>query len=241
VQRKFADDRPSRFPHIHRAKFPIEQDPRNPGDTTTHLVHTGPEIPDSIPSGLPIRESADFSSAIDQIEGDVDPVTLSTFTEEGTPNTTVNGDGTVTIITPDDAYPAWQLGGGNHLDSAIGWTWETRFRIDSANTANKGVWEIFLRDNDNGALAATRIHFPDPVRKGHVHEKCLLSRSGGLQAAGGKGGLFFRAVFPGNFRAPPVRSTALSALWNRSAAKMVGHFGIGNPADKAPLLIGSRA
>ena len=126
--------------------------------TFTLPTVTGPEIPATLPSSLPIRESSTFSSGISQIEGDVDPVTLTTFSAAGTPNTTVNGDGTVTIVTPSNAYPAWQLGGSNELDSATGWTWETRMRIDSANVANKGVFEIFLRDNDSG-LAATRIHF----------------------------------------------------------------------------------
>jgi hypothetical protein len=108
------------------------------------------------------RDSADFTGSIDQIEGDTDPVTLASFGAHptyGAPTTTLNGDGTVTITTPGDSYPVWDLAvANNHLDSATGWTWETRFRIDSANVPNRGVWEIFLRDNDSG-LAATRIHF----------------------------------------------------------------------------------
>ena len=126
--------------------------------TFTLPTVTGPAIPGVIPSELPARDSADFAGGIDPIEGDVDPTTLASFQEEGRPNTTVNDDGTLTMITPADAYPAWKLAPGDYLDSATGWTWETRFRIEAANDPDRGVWEIFLRDNDNG-LAATRIHF----------------------------------------------------------------------------------
>jgi hypothetical protein len=63
------------------------------------------------------------------------------------------------MTTPSDNFPVWNLLVENdYLDSAIGWTWETRFQIDSANDPNRGVWEIFLRDNESG-FSGTRIHF----------------------------------------------------------------------------------
>ena len=108
-----------------------------------------------------IRDSSDFQGTLDQIEGDVDPASLSSFQNHPSypaPNLSLNGDGTMTVTVPDDTYPNWNLPAGNFLDSATGWTWETRFRIDAANDPDRGVWEIFLRDNDSD-FAATRIHF----------------------------------------------------------------------------------
>ena len=107
------------------------------------------------------RSSLDFQGSLSQIEGDVDPASLSTWQNHPSypaPEFTLNGDGTLTLVTPDDDYPNWNLVTGDFLDSAIGWTWETRFRIDSANDPERGVWEIFLRNNESG-LATTRIHF----------------------------------------------------------------------------------
>ena len=63
------------------------------------------------------------------------------------------------LQTKSDEFTVWQLmDAQEHLDRATGWTWETRFRIDSANDPDRGVWEIFLRDFQH-ELSATRLHF----------------------------------------------------------------------------------
>ncbi len=114
------------------------------------------------------RDSTAFTSTLDQIEGDVDPVSLATFNAAptyGAPATTVNVDGTLTVVTPgatsgNGRFAAWQMDPtGDYLDRATGFTWETRFRIDSANDANRGVWEIYMRAQDGSAISTTRIHF----------------------------------------------------------------------------------
>ncbi|AQT69762.1 hypothetical protein STSP2_02959 [Anaerohalosphaera lusitana] len=113
----------------------------------------------NVHAAFAIRDSGNFVSTLDQIEGDVDPATLGDWsaTSYGNPFTAVNGDGTLTLVT--SGYETIEHDASNdNFDSAVGWTWETRFRIDSANAENKGVWEVFVRDNDSG-LAATRIHF----------------------------------------------------------------------------------
>jgi hypothetical protein len=123
-------------------------------DTTGAYAPPVPPLPDTT------RASSDFQSVVESIEGDSDPAALSSFENYGTPNITVNGDGTITWVLPSDAYPAWGWSApSDFVSSAVGWTWETRFRIDSANVANRGVWEIFIRDRDSGSLSATRIHF----------------------------------------------------------------------------------
>ena len=106
------------------------------------------------------RDSTAFVSTVDQIEGDAVPTTLTDWSNVGSPFITDNLDGTLTMVTPSDAFPAIKHNeGDNDFSSSKGWTWETRFRIDAANDPARGVWEIFLRDNDSGSLAATRIHF----------------------------------------------------------------------------------
>lgn len=122
---------------------------------------TGPEIPATLPTSVPTRDSADFSSSLDQIEGDVNPANLGTWTQVGSPAITVNGDGTFQMTIPDDSVAGDQAfrANGDYVNPTVGWTWETRFRIDSSVQANKPVWEIFIRDNSPGSLAATRIHF----------------------------------------------------------------------------------
>lgn len=122
---------------------------------------------------LDMRASENFVSSLDQIEGDVDPVTLGSYSEKSlgatTYDVTVNGDGTIEAFTDYNAaaspalFPA--IGFDNAdvpdpINSDTGWTIETRFRIDSATDPDRGVWEIYMRDNDgsNGPLS-TRIHF----------------------------------------------------------------------------------
>lgn len=130
--------------------------------TFTLPAVTGPLIPNPIPESLPTRASAHFTGTINPIEGDADPVSLATWDAHptyGAPPTTINGNGTLTITLPNNSYPVWQLPAGDFVPpKTTGWTWETRFRIDSANDPARGVWEIFLRDNASG-LAATRLHF----------------------------------------------------------------------------------
>jgi len=109
------------------------------------------------------RDSTSFTGTLSQIEGDVDPADmLSSFRNHPSypdPNLTLNGGGTMTVVVAGDTFSNWQMEPAtNYLDRANGWTWETRFRIDSANVANRGVWEIFLRDNESG-FSGTRIHF----------------------------------------------------------------------------------
>ena len=96
---------------------------------------------------LTIRDSGDFVSTIDQIEGDVDPVTLGDWTADlgdFAGQLTINGDGTFTVMTDTDAWDRWANFG--EITSA-GWTVETRLRVDVASTGtDKGVFDILTRD-----------------------------------------------------------------------------------------------
>ncbi len=108
------------------------------------------------------RDSTAFSSTVDQIEGDVDPTTLADWTAAGSPTIQNISGGIFELVTPGTSGDHALRANGNHINSAAGWTWETRFRIDSANETGptgNAVWEIFMRDNDGGSLSATRIHF----------------------------------------------------------------------------------
>lgn len=106
------------------------------------------------------RDSGSFVSTVDQIEGDVLPTALGDWSDVGSPFTSINGDGTFDMVTPDSAFPALQHNAANNdFSSSTGWTWETRFQINSANDSNRGVWEILIRDNDSGSLVSSRIHF----------------------------------------------------------------------------------
>jgi hypothetical protein len=123
-------------------------------------------IASSATAQLLTRDSASFVSTLDQIEGTVSPLSLSTFVDVssgGIPNIVVNGDGTITMTTPTMAsgqFPAFGYDDPvDHVSSSTGWTWETRFRIDAANDPSRSVWEIYFRDRDSGSVAATRIHF----------------------------------------------------------------------------------
>mgnify|MGYP001240363604 CR=1 FL=1 len=113
------------------------------------------------------RASSDFVSTVPQIEGDTDPLNLGTWVDvsSGTtwPGVTLNGDGTFTITTPAlgvAQYPAigWNTEHGNFLSTDAGWTVEMRFRVDAANYANRGVFELYLRDNDGENPLTTRVH-----------------------------------------------------------------------------------
>ena len=108
------------------------------------------------------RDSTAFSSTVDQIEGDVDPTTLADWSAAGSPTIQNIGGGTFELVTPGTSGDHALRATGNYINSNTGWTWETRFRIDSANqtgSTGNSVWEIFMRDNDSGSLAATRIQF----------------------------------------------------------------------------------
>ncbi len=110
------------------------------------------------------RGSTDFVSTLDQIEGDVDLTTLSDWSMTGTPTIQNVTGGTFELVTPGSSgdHALGTAGGTNNISSSTGWTWETRFRIDSANQTGptgNAVWEIFMRDNDSSSLRATRIQF----------------------------------------------------------------------------------
>ncbi len=111
------------------------------------------------------RKSNDFAGTLEQIEGDVDPTTLSDWSiVAGAPTIQNVTGGTFELVTPGTGgdHALGTAGGTDNISSSTGWTWETRFRIDSANEtgpAGNSVWEIFMRDNDGGSLSATRIQF----------------------------------------------------------------------------------
>ncbi|AQT69761.1 Endonuclease/Exonuclease/phosphatase family protein [Anaerohalosphaera lusitana] len=107
--------------------------------------------------GIESRDSLNFITSLEQIEGNVLPGTLSSWTTTNIDGkTTINGDGTMTVSTSDSSFDAWSNAGT--VDSSIGWTWEARLRIDSDLVAGAPVFDMISRDN-TGEFAAPWIMF----------------------------------------------------------------------------------
>lgn len=108
------------------------------------------------------RDSSTFVSSVDQIEGDSVPSSLADWVVAGTAPTASASGGVLNMTIPDASGDHAYRANGNYISSSTGWTWETRFKINSANETGptgNAVWEIFMRDNDGGSLSATRVQF----------------------------------------------------------------------------------
>lgn len=100
------------------------------------------------------RDSTAFSSTIDQIEGDVDPDSLADWAADlgnFAGQLTINGNSTMTVALDTVAYDRWAHTGD--ITGTVGWTIETRLRIDSlgATTGDPGVFEIVSRSSGANA------------------------------------------------------------------------------------------
>ncbi len=127
-------------------------------DTSGAFAPVDFQLPPPLPP-LPERASSAFQSPIDQIEGDVIPGTLPTWTDQlGDPDgqSVLNGDGTLTLTTTS-AFDRWTNTGDaeDALDSDTGWTWEARLKVDGVDDPTRSqVFSIVSRD-DGGVVAGS--------------------------------------------------------------------------------------
>lgn len=117
--------------------------------TFTLSVVTSPEIPESISSGLPTRDSDALTVRIDQIEGDVDPATLRDWTADlgGFPGQFTQNTETFTVSLDTAVYDRWAHFGD--LNGDTGWTIELNLRIDRVGDpgGDVGVFDVVSRTN----------------------------------------------------------------------------------------------